>query len=351
MTARQRVAVVVFNLGGPDTMGAVRPFLLNLFRDPLILRMPSFLRAIVARLIVWRRIPTARGVYAKLGGGSPILANTRLQAEGLSLALARARAEEFRVFVAMRYWHPMATEVAAEVGAYQPDRIVLIPLYPQFSTTTTESFLRVWRRAAQTMGLTDDVRTVCCFPEQPAFIRSLARLTRAGIEEARRHGRPRVLFSAHGLPRKIIESGDPYQSQVERTVAAVHRELTDPDCDYVLCFQSRVGPLEWIKPYTVDEIRRAGVDRAPVVVVPVAFVSEHSETLVELDEEYRRLAQDCGVPCYVRVPTVSVDAEFIDGLAALVTRAMVADVEVSEGTGGVRCASAWTSCLLRESAR
>lgn len=308
-----KIAVVAFNLGGPDTPDAVRPFLLNLFNDPMILRVPALIRRLLAWLIAARRARMAVANYARIGGGSPIVAETRKQTDALQQALGA----DVRVFLAMRYWHPMAEEVAQAVRAYGPDRTVLLPLYPQYSTTTTESFLRVWSMAGPDLPTT----TIREYPDEPGLVAALARLTKAGIAEAAQYGRPRVLFSAHGLPKKIAAS-DPYQSQVERTVAAVLRALAPDQPDHAICYQSRVGPLEWIKPYTEEEIRRAGRDHVPVVVVPVAFVSEHVETLGELDIDYRALAETAGVPGYVRVPTVGTAPEFIQGLARLVREAI-----------------------------
>jgi ferrochelatase len=304
-----KLAVVAFNLGGPDQPESIRPFLFNLFNDPMILRLPAPVRWLLAKLLSSRRAKIAAANYAKIGGRSPIVAETRKQTEALQTALGNGT----RVFVAMRYWHPMVDEVARAVRAYAPERVVLLPLYPQFSTTTTESFLRVWQSARVDIP----TATIRDYPDEPGFIAALARLTRAGIAQAEQHGRPRVLFSAHGLPKKIAAQ-DPYQSHVERTVAAVLRELGPAVADHAICYQSRVGPLEWIKPYTEDEIKRAGSDRVPVVLVPVAFVSEHSETLVELDVDYRELAARAGVPAYIRVPTVGTAPEFIAGLARLV---------------------------------
>ena len=304
-----RLAVVAFNLGGPDKPESIRPFLFNLFNDPMILRLPAPLRWLLAKLLSSRRARVAAANYAKIGGRSPIVAETRKQTDALQTALGNGA----RVFVAMRYWHPMVDEVARAVRAYAPERVVLLPLYPQYSTTTTESFLRVWQSARVDIP----TATIRDYPDEPGFIAALARLTRAGIVQAEQHGTPRVLFSAHGLPKKIAAQ-DPYQSHVERTVAAVLRALGPAVADHVICYQSRVGPLEWIKPYTEDEIRRAGSDKVPVVLVPVAFVSEHSETLVELDMDYRELAARAGVPVYVRVPTVGTAPEFIAGLARLV---------------------------------
>ena len=224
----QRTAVVLFNLGGPDTPAAVKPFLRNLFSDPAILRLPALPRWLLARLIAALRAPKARRIYGRIGGGSPILAETRAQAEALSEAI---RDLDARVFVCMRYWHPMAPETARDVRDFAPDRIVLLPLYPQFSTSTTASSFAAWDRAAAAAGLVVETRRICCFPGEPGFVEALARLTRREIERASHRGRCRVLFSAHGLPKKFVAAGDPYQAQVERTVAAVAARLDGAQFD------------------------------------------------------------------------------------------------------------------------
>lgn len=337
-----RTAVVIFNLGGPDGPEAVRPFLFNLFNDPMILRQPAPVRWLLAKFITARRAPVARKIYDRIGGKSPILTLTREQAEALQRVLGPAGG--IRVFVAMRYWHPLSEECIAEVKAYGADRVILLPLYPQFSTTTTGSFLQVWRAAARKAGLAADTTAVCCYPVEAGFIDGLVRLTRDGIEKAASHGTPRVLFSAHGLPEKFIAAGDPYREQVERTVAATVEALGVDGLDYVICYQSRVGPVQWLRPYTDAEISRAGADGVPVVVVPVAFVSEHSETLVELDMDYADLAKDSGVSAYVRVPTVGTDAMFIEGLANLVRRALASDAAMISDPGGKPCPDTLAGC-------
>ncbi|MBM3566927.1 MAG: ferrochelatase, partial [Alphaproteobacteria bacterium] len=277
-----RLAVVLFNLGGPDGPDAVRPFLFNLFNDPAIIGAPGPIRWLIAKLISTRRAPVARGIYAQMGGGSPLVPLTLKQAAALEGRL-KAGGVEARVFVAMRYWHPMSDAVAREVAAYGPDRVVLLPLYPQLSTTTTESSIRDWMRAARSAGLDAPTAAVCCYPDDEGFVAAQVELTTAALAQASRAGRPRVLFSAHGLPKRVIEKGDPYQAQVEATAAAIATRMGLGMGDWVVCYQSRVGPLEWIGPSTESEIARAGRDGVPVVVAPIAFVSEHSETLVELD--------------------------------------------------------------------
>ncbi|MBM3561079.1 MAG: ferrochelatase, partial [Alphaproteobacteria bacterium] len=276
-----RTAVVLFNLGGPDSPAAVRPFLFNLFNDPNIIGLPQPFRWLLARLVSSRREKLAQANYARIGGLSPLLPNTQAQARALERALADAGPGEARCFVAMRYWHPRSAAAAAAVAAWRPDRIVLLPLYPQFSTTTTGSSLRVWQQAARAAGIDAATTLVCCWPEAGGFVEEVAARVVPLLERARAHGVPRVLFSAHGLPKKVIARGDPYQWQVERTAAAIAGRL-GAGVDWRICYQSRVGPLEWIGPATDDEVRRAGADGVPVVVVPVAFVSEHVETLVEL---------------------------------------------------------------------
>ena len=316
-----RIAIVLFNLGGPDRAESVAPFLFNLFNDPAIIALPWPIRPLLAWLISRRRAPIARDIYAQLGGGSPLLPLTRKQAAALEARLQRDGLDA-RAFVAMRYWHPMSNEIAREVAAWNPDRVVLLPLYPQYSTTTTESSLKDWTRAAAFAGLDRPTHTLCCYPTEEGFIAACAELTRPALTEAATMGKPRVLFSAHGLPKRVVARGDPYPHQVEMTAAAIAGKLGLASGEWVVCYQSRVGPLEWIGPSTEDEITRAGTDRAPVVVVPIAFVSEHSETLVELDIEYRHRARQAGVPGYVRVPAVAEHPLFIAGLAGLVRAAL-----------------------------
>ena len=337
-----QVAVVLFNLGGPDGPEAVRPFLFNLFNDPAIIGAPGPIRWMLAQLISRRRAPVAREIYAKLGGGSPLVPNTEKQARALEAALGGSA----RVFIAMRYWHPFSDRAAAEVKAFDPDHVILLPLYPQFSTTTSGSSLKEWARAAAAVGLDAPTSTVCCYPREVGFVDEVVDLLRPALAEARGAGTPRVLFSAHGLPKKIVAGGDPYQWQVEETVKAVVEALVEdePDLDWQTCYQSRVGPLEWIGPSTDDEIARAGKDGVPLIVVPVAFVSEHSETLVELDIEYAHLAERSGVPKYLRVSTVGDGPHFIGGLARLVRAAEERAERLCSGEGGRICPASCRRC-------
>ena len=346
----KKTAIILFNLGGPDGPTAVAPFLYNLFSDPAIIRLPGIIRKPLARYLAHKRAPVAREIYRQLGGGSPLLAHTQAQARALEAAVAEYGAP--RVFVVMRYWQPRSAEVVRELEAWQPDQIIFLPLYPQYSTTTTASSLLDFRAAVRAADgdlqkRWDDgvkISTICCYPTDSGFIRAMVLGIRALYPEALRYGQPRLLFSAHGLPEKIVRGGDPYQWQCEQTAQALVRDLGIAKLDWVNCYQSRVGPLQWIGPATEDEIRRAGRDGVPVLLVPIAFVSEHAETLVELDIEYRHLAQQSGVPFYGRVPTVSTAPEFITGLARLVRQALTQEAGIACGQGERICPAACGGC-------
>jgi ferrochelatase len=318
-----KTAVVLFNLGGPDSLEAVKPFLRNLFSDPAIITLPTLFRLPLASFIASRRAPKARKIYEKIGGASPILGQTAMQAQALEDVLSKGDGT-WRCFVCMRYWHPMTEEVVQQVRAFSPDRIVLLPLYPQFSTTTTGSSFAGWDAAVARLGV--KTTRIKSYAIEPGFIEASVDLLKRGLAEA--ENRPvRVLFSAHGLPEKIIKAGDPYQREVEQTAEAIMAQLSGIDgsmrsIDWSVCYQSRVGPLKWIGPSTESEIARAAADGKAIVLYPLSFVSEHSETLVELDIDYKRLAAEAGVPVYIRVPTVGTHPKFIEGLGRLVRDAL-----------------------------
>jgi ferrochelatase len=340
---RRRIAVVLFQLGGPDRPEAVAPFLFNLFSDPAILRVPGFIRPLLAWIIARARRRAASENYALLGGKSPLLELTEQQARALEVALADQG--EVRCFVAMRYWHPFTAEAARAVKAWQADEALLVPLYPQFSTTTTGSSIGAWREAAAEAGLAVPTTTLCCWHSDPGFAAAQAAIVRRTYDAACAAGPPpRVLFSAHGLPESIVTAGDPYQWQVERSVAAVVQRLGVPDLDHVVCYQSRVTPQKWIGPSTEDEIERAGHDRKPILVVPIAFVSEHSETLVELDIEYREEAEKLGVPAYFRAPAPNDDPAFIAALAGVLRRARGSGRALCSFAGARQCPKIHRDC-------
>lgn len=305
-----KTAIILFNLGGPDGAGAVQPFLFNLFNDPAIIGAPKPIRWALAHYVSRKRAPKAQAIYARIGGASPLVPQTLAQAAALEKVLG----DQFKCFLAMRYWHPMTEQAAIQARDWGAERVILLPLYPQFSFTTTRSSQREWHRVVTKMGWRVPTESICCYPTQDGWIQALADLTGKALDQA---PNARILFSAHGLPQQIVDAGDPYPDQVMATAQAVMNVLGSHR-DFKVCYQSRVGPLKWIGPATEDELARAGRDKVAVILVPVAFVSEHSETLVELDMEYAELAAHAGVPDYIRVPTVSTHPRFVAGLADLV---------------------------------
>ena len=339
----KKLAIVLFNLGGPDNQDAVKPFLFNLFRDPAIITLPAVARYPLAALISTTREKTAQANYAIMGGGSPLLPETQSQARALDAALKLAAPDiEARCFIAMRYWKPFARETAQAVAAFAPDEIVLLPLYPQFSTTTTASSLKDWKAVYRGPGRS---RAVCCYPTVAGLVQSHADAIRNLWETAGKPANVRLLFSAHGLPQKIVDGGDPYRAQIEATAAAIGGllpELTDRQ----VCFQSRVGRLQWLTPSTDDEIRRAGAEGKGVIIAPIAFVSEHVETLVELDHEYAELARQVSATPYLRARTPGVREAFIESLAG----AVLSSLDRSGGVapyGPWRCPAGHAKCALK----
>ena len=322
-------AVVVFNLGGPDKSSSIQPFLFNLFNDAAIINLPKPFRWFFAKLISKRRTPVAKKIYAEIGGGSPLLALTRKQATALENKLNNNKNINSKVFVAMRYWHPMILSTAISVKNFDPDEVILLPLYPQFSTTTTGSSLKAWKIATKNIKLNKPTKAICCYPIDENLVNAQANLLKEEISRAKQN--TRILFSAHGLPKKIINKGDPYQWQIEKTASAIAAKAKLKQNDWFICYQSRVGPLEWIGPSLDEEIKRASDDNIGIIILPIAFVSEHSETLVELDIEYCKIATDLALPYYGRVPAVGTHPDFIIGLQKLVNNASKSDLKTLSG--------------------
>ena len=309
-----RTAVVLFNLGGPDSLAAVQPFLFNLFFDRSIIDLPLIPRWLLAKRISKKRAPIAREIYAKLGGSSPLLEQTEAQAEALEHLLG----DDYKTFIAMRYWHPMSEQAVQEVKEWQPDQIILVPLYPHYSVATTGSSLAEWKKQAAKAKLKIPTKAICCYPDDPDYVEAVRDL----IEQHRvRMDNPRIVFSAHGLPQALIDKGDPYQQQIEQTVQLIVQAMALETADWTLCYQSRVGRQVWIGPPIDEELQRAADDGRAVLVVPISFVSEHSETLVELDMEYAHVAERMGIPAYGRVPTVQCHPRFLDALVRMIKEA------------------------------
>ena len=309
-------AVILFNLGGPDKLENVKPFLFNLFNDPAILSLPTFLRYPLAKLISNRRAPTAKKIYAELGGSSPILKLTIDQSNALEKNLnERDDKNQYKCFVVMRCWHPRAKNVINEVKIYNPEEAILLPLYPQFSAATSGSSIKEWKDVCKKEKYKTKTSTICCYPTNNLFIKSHVTEIRKKIKDLENY---KLIFSAHGLPEKNIKKGDPYQWQVEQSVKNIVKNLEIKNLDWILSYQSRVGPLKWIGPPTEDTIVENSKLGKKIVLVPIAFVSEHSETLVELDIEYKELADKNGCIEYIRVPALGTNPDFINSLSEMV---------------------------------
>ena len=330
-------AVVLFNLGGPDKLESVEPFLFNLFNDPEILSIPSIFRYPLAKFISKRRAPIAKNIYKEIGNRSPILELTEEQAASLENSLSVKG--NYKCFVVMRCWHPRAKDVIKKVKEFNPEEIILLPLYPQFSAATSGSSINEWNDLCIKENFNVKTKTICCYPTENNFVKSHANLIKKTVRNEENKNF-KLLFSAHGLPEIKIKKGDPYQWQVEETVKKIMMELKDENLDHTISYQSRVGPLKWIGPSTDDEIIKHAKEKKGIVIVPVAFVSEHSETLVELDIEYKKLAEENGCSFYKRVPALGIEENFIKGLTELVLQQETRGNFVSS----VMCPSKYKKC-------
>ncbi len=316
-----KLGVVLFQLGGPDSREAIEPFLYNLFSDPEIIDFPlaRLGRKPLARLIAGRRARHVADHYEAIGGKSPILENTRRQARALEAELRRDF--DARVAIAMRYWHPMTAQAIGEMLDFGPQDLVLLPLYPQYSKTTTGSslkeFHRLWRAAAGGPRL----RVIREFHDDDGYIEAVAQSIDAELAGFDNPADVDVVFSAHSVPVTVIDSGDPYRRQIERTVELVWKRGRWP-ARKSLCYQSKVGPSKWLRPMmreTLESLARAGSRR--VLMAPVSFVSDHVETLFEIDIEHREIAQCAGIADFRMAPGLNDSPKFIAALAGLVRRA------------------------------
>jgi protoporphyrin/coproporphyrin ferrochelatase len=311
-------AIILFNLGGPDKIESVEPFLFNLFNDPAILNLPTILRYPLAKLISNRRAPVAKKIYEELGGASPILKLTKEQSVALETKLNQTNTEnEYRCFVVMRCWHPRAKDVIKEVQLFNPEEVILMPLYPQYSAATSGSSIKEWKDICKKDNYNTKTSTICCYPTDQNFINAHTKEILKKIKGIKNF---KLIFSAHGLPKKNIEKGDPYQWQVEQSVKKIVEKIDDENLDWILSYQSRVGPLKWIGPSTEDVIIENSKIEKHIVLVPIAFVSEHSETLVELDIEYKQLADANGCKNYTRVPALGINEDFIKAMSELIIK-------------------------------
>ncbi|WNZ23751.1 ferrochelatase [Leptolyngbya sp. NK1-12] len=320
-----RVGVLLLNLGGPDQLEDVRPFLFNLFSDPEIIRLPfAWLQKPLAWLISTSRAKKSQENYKLIGGGSPLRRITEEQAQALQSAL-REQGQDAQVYIGMRYWHPFTEEAIARIKRDGIERLVILPLYPQFSISTSGSSFRLleklWQEDPTLQKI--DYTVIPSWYKQSGYLKAMAQLIAQELDQLANPDEAHIFFSAHGVPLSYVEeAGDPYQQEIEECTELIMRTLNRPN-PYTLAYQSRVGPVEWLKPYTeeaIPELAEQGVQT--LVVVPVSFVSEHIETLEEIDIEYRELAETSGIHHFQRVPALNTHPVFINDLAEMVLNAM-----------------------------
>ena len=335
-------AIILFNLGGPDKLENVEPFLFNLFNDPAILNLPTFLRYPLAKLISNRRAPVAKKIYAELGGSSPILKLTKKQSNALEIKLNQTQEEdEYKCFIIMRCWNPRAKDVIKDVQLYGPDEVVLMPLYPQYSAATSGSSIKEWKDVCKKNNYHVKTSTICCYPTDQNFINAHTKEIKKKIKDLKNF---KLIFSAHGLPEKNIKKGDPYQWQVEQSVKKIVESLNDENLDWILSYQSRVGPLKWIGPSTETIIIENSKIGKHIVLVPIAFVSEHSETLVELDIEYKEIADANGCKNYTRVPALGINEDFIKTMSELIIKKNEYKINENLYPPKIQCPSNFKKC-------
>lgn len=328
-----RTGVLLLNLGGPDRLEDVRPFLYNLFSDPEIIRLPvPWLQSPLAWLISTLRFGKSQENYKKIGGGSPLRRITDEQAKALGIWLCD-RGLDAKIYVGMRYWHPFTEEAVALIKRDKIDNLVILPLYPQFSISTSGSSFRVldrmWKADPELQKISYTV--IPSWYDHPGYLTAMANLIATQIDSVPNPEKAHIFFSAHGVPVSYVEeAGDPYQREIENCTKLIMERLGRSN-EYTLAYQSRVGPVEWLQPYTdvaIKELAAKGIEE--LVVVPISFVSEHIETLEEIDQEYREVAEEAGIHVFARVPALDSDPTFIQALGDLVQQA-ISDPPISFG--------------------
>ncbi len=316
-----RVGVLLLNLGGPDQLEDVRPFLFNLFSDPEIIRLPfPWLQKPLAWLISTLRVRKSQENYRQIGGGSPLRRITEEQALALQDQLQQ-KGQEAHVYVGMRYWHPFTEEAIARIKRDKIEHLVILPLYPQFSISTSGSSFRLLETLWQQDPALNQIQhtVIPSWYDRPGYVQAMADLIAAELDQFPDPDQVYIFFSAHGVPLSYVEeAGDPYRQEIEDCTTLIMQALNRPN-PHVLAYQSRVGPVEWLKPYTEDAIQELGTQGIQeLAVVPISFISEHIETLQEIDMEYRELAESSGVHNFRRVPALNAHLGFINDLADLV---------------------------------
>jgi len=326
MKKNKTVGVVLFQLGGPDSLDAIEPFLYNLFCDPDIIDFPfaKIARKPLAKLISSNRAKKVQSHYAEIGGRSPILEFTSAQARALEDELNKSFPS--RVFIAMRYWHPMTEETLRAVEKASVDELVLLPLYPQYSKTTTGSSLNEWnRQVARSPVRNGTIKIVKEFYTNPVYLDAVVEKIQGSLERFSQGQEVHLAFSAHSVPVSVIASGDPYEDQIEATAELVMRRgaWSHP---YSICYQRKVGAGKWLQPSLHETLHQlAAKGTKNLLVIPIAFVSDHVETLNEIDLEARREAEDLGIEHFEMMPGLNDSPKFIQALAGLVLEAVGAE--------------------------
>jgi len=320
-----RIGVLLLNLGGPDQLEDVGPFLFNLFSDPEIIRLPfPWLQKPLAWFISTRRTKLSQENYRQIGGGSPLRQITEEQAAALEGQL-RKQGHEAKVYVGMRYWHPFTEEAIARIKRDNVQRLVILPLYPQFSISTSGSSIRLLQRLWQEDPKLEKIEytVIPSWYKQPGYLQAMAQLIAQELDQFPNPDAVHVFFSAHGVPKSYVEeAGDPYQQEIEECTELIMQTLNRPNA-HTLAYQSRVGPVEWLQPYTEDALRELGAQGVEnIAVVPISFVSEHIETLQEIDIEYREVAEEAGIHHFRRVPALNTHPVFIQAMVDLVEDAV-----------------------------
>jgi protoporphyrin/coproporphyrin ferrochelatase len=320
-----RTGVLLLNLGGPEKLEDVRPFLYNLFSDPEIIRLPSpWLQKPLAWLISTLRSKKSENNYKEIGGGSPLLKITEAQAQALQAKLSE-QGIDIQVYVGMRYWHPFTEEAIAKIKEDNIQKLVILPLYPQFSISTSGSSFRIieemWKNDSHLQKI--EYTLIPSWYDHQRYLAAMSNLIKQELQQFENPDQVQIFFSAHGVPKSYVtEAGDPYQREIEECTDLIMKTVNTAN-PHILAYQSKVGPVEWLKPYTEDALKELGEQNIKdLLVVPISFVSEHIETLQEIDLEYREVAEEVGISNFKRVPALNTHPMFIEALSNLTTEAL-----------------------------
>jgi ferrochelatase len=340
----KKIAIILYNLGGPNSLKEVKKYLFNLFYDVIIL--PNPFRWILAKLISMLRENKAKGIYMNIGGKSPLLEETISQANSLQkLFNDQEETNKYKVFVAMQCWKPRFEDIYQEIIDFNPEKIITIPLYPQLSSVTTGKSIEKINNVFNLHK--EKIKHICCYFDDKKFIESHIELIKKTINSNFKEKETyRILFSAHGLPQILVDRGDPYQYQIENMVNLLVENLKIKNLDWKITYQSRVGKIKWLGPDTENEINIAGKEGKNLVIVPISFVSEHVETLVELDIEYKEIADHYKIK-FARVPTLQNNEKYMESLKQMIEKNISGENKISSQDGNRKCPNNFKLCLCK----